>query len=165
MRESVFNTEVKNSIKEYGGWAYKIPDSPVSRTMGATTFTPEKPCDIIFAYRSTFNKKAKPIWGGIEGKQMKKFESFGIMDIRASQIRNLTEMDKLGAKCFIFLNVRIAKLRGNKHENRLIIFKWPDITKVLRYGCIGKDDIERAPHIKGKNGLFDLRDFLEELCE
>ena len=74
MKESTFNNEILNSLRQGGAWAYKIPDSPTSWTMAATRFTPEKPCDIVGMYQK--------IGFIVEGKQIKKFEAFGMNKMR-----------------------------------------------------------------------------------
>lgn len=82
MRESNFNTELRRALDRLSpAWSYKIPDAPFSRTMSQMRFAPEKPFDIaaMIAGRGF----------AIESKLMKKWASFGMKDLRKSQIRNL----------------------------------------------------------------------------
>jgi len=154
MRESVFNTEIVNSLRACGAWAYKISDSPASWTMKQTRFTPDKPCDIIGCYNGKFF--------AIEGKQIKKVKAFGQSTMRLSQIESLTEILDKGGRSFVFLNVRIKGVKGEvKQENRLIIFDWSVLGAAE--GSIKKKDIDALPFIIGKSKLFDLREFLDEL--
>lgn len=116
MRESVFNAELISSLNHWGAWAYKIQDLPASITMGLR-YVPEKPCDIIGAYRGKFF--------AIEGKQMKKFEAFGMRHMQSSQIKHLNKIVDTGSRGFVFLNIRIGAVKGQtKRVNRLVIFDW-----------------------------------------
>jgi hypothetical protein len=162
MRETNFNTEVMNSLKKFGAWAYKIADSPTSWTMAATRFTPEKPCDIIACYDGKFL--------AIEGKQIKKFKAFGMSDMRPAQIKNLTEVIERGGRAFIFLNVRIPAIKGKqKRENRLLIFDWAMWKDRLERESIKKGELEISPYYStikiGDDRYYDLRVFIKKLRE
>jgi hypothetical protein len=150
MKESMFNYEVVRSLKKLGCWAYKIPDFPQSMVVGAR-FNPEKPCDIV-----AFVGK---MGIGIEGKMIRKYESFGSRNLRPSQIKNMDEMEDRddSAGAFIFLNVRQVSPR----LNRLIIFRWGDWRWKLREGMIHKEELMNFSYIEGKGGLFPLRDFVD----
>lgn len=151
MKESKFITEVVNSLKSQGLWAYKVPDMPAS-WMGGTglRFVPEKPCDII-AMRGKIGLL-------IECKQIKKFEAFGMRHMRESQIKNLNEVTDKGGLGFVFLNIRIASPR----ENRLIIFEWQEFR--YRTESIKGKEIKEFPFIQGFKDEFDLFSFVGNLC-
>lgn len=151
MKENTTNTEIKNSLVEQGAFAYKIADQPTSWTAHRTRFTPDKPCDIICLY------KGKGCL--IEGKQMKKFEAFGIRHLRPAQCKAMDEAVAAGNRAFIFLNVRIAK----PYENRLIILEWSVVKDQLMEASFKAKEIEQMRYIRGSKGRFDLTEFLREL--
>lgn len=116
MREKDFDKEVIRSLCALPeSWAYKIPDVLGSRFM---TF---KPFDIVAT-----------ICGhpyAIENKQIKKWQPFGVKEVRTSQIINLEKFHRAGGTALIFLNVRITSPR----VDRLIIFEWRELAKKKRY--------------------------------
>lgn len=113
MREQTFTTEIMNSLKSYGFWAYKIPDAPYSRMKDAgLRFIPPKPCDIVACKDGKFY--------AIETKQMKKWEKLSIDTFTLSQITNMTNIVKAGGVAYAFVNVRIKK----ESIDELLIFKW-----------------------------------------
>jgi len=154
MKEANFNTEIVNSIKDAGHWAYKIPDMP--RVPGLLRFIPDKPCDIIASV------------GGrtvaIESKQFKKWQALGMRHLEDSQIKNLDEIVKDGGKGFIFLNIRIKgdKELGIKRENKCLIFEWNEFKLLNIVGSIKKLDLLHWAYIEGKLKRFDLSEFLDE---
>ena len=154
IRESVFNTEVIHSLRAQGAWAHKLTDTPASLAR-AMRFVPEKPCDIIafIGGRGV----------GIEGKQQKKYEAFGIRHLRDAQVRELDAMVEEGkGEAFIFLNIRIASPR----TNRLVIFNWKLWREKLKSGVsLKKKEIESLPFLTGKSGIFDLSDFCRSVVE
>ena len=153
MRESDFNTEIVNSIKALGGWAYKIPDIVPG---GGSRFTPDKPCDILGGYKGKFI--------GIESKQMKKFEALGIRHVRYNQEKSLDEMVAKGNRAFLFINVRIRAVKGKvKRENRLIPLDWKEWGPVLKLGSLKASEIEKLYYITGTDGKFHLREVLDSL--
>jgi len=150
MKESVFNSEIVGSLRDFGFWAYKIPDFPQSMIRGSR-FNPEKPFDIV--------GMISEIGVAIEGKQMRKFEAFGIRHMRPSQIAEFDFMvDNSAARAFIFLNIRqkADKVAGSQYENRLIILEWSEIRDRLKKESIKKKEIEGLPFIQGKNSRFNL---------
>lgn len=154
MREAIFNTEIANSLRAAGAFAYKIADSPTSWTQQMTRFTPEKPCDIIGIYKGRGFL--------IECKQMKKFEAFAPSRMRTSQI---SSFDQMPNSAFVFLNIRIKAVKGeSKHENRLIIFPWPMLKARWVDGSIKAKDLVTMSYIKGKEGEFELGHFLNEVA-
>jgi hypothetical protein len=163
MKETQFNTEVMNSLKDLGVWCYKIADSPTSWTSALTRFTPEKPSDILACYKSKFV--------AIEGKQIKKFKAFGIGDMRPSQIRNMDEIvtPKVGGRAFVFLNIRIKAVKGTtKQENRLLILDWAEWRERLKKSSLKQKELMVFPFIQGRSikdvgTRFDLKGFLEGL--
>lgn len=155
MRESKFNTEVVNSLKELGAFAEKIPDMPFA---GGLRFNPEKPCDIFGGFMGRF-------FIG-ESKQMKKFEALGERHFRPNQIKALDKAISTGNRAFVFLNVRIKAVKGEvKHENRMIILDWKVWGGMIKNGSIKAKQIKELPYIVGHKGLFDLKHFLMELGE
>lgn len=155
MRESNFTSEIMDSLRLMGAWCYKIADSPTSWTKGITRFTPEKPCDVIVCLRG------KMI--GIESKQLKKFEAFGRTQMRDSQIKALGEIVAAGGTGYVFLNIRVKAIKGKqKHENRLIVFDWAKWGERLSGNdTIKQKDLLNWTHVTGKDGLFDLTQFLQ----
>lgn len=156
MKEATFNTEVKRSIIHFGEWAYKISDMP---RVAGLRFNPEKPCDIICNIGGKFV--------AIEGKQFKKWESLGLRHFQDSQIESFNKMLSQGKKhCYVFLNIRISgdKDAGIKRENRCLIFKWEDLKKRFEEGgSIFAKDLKNLSYITGKNKIFDLKRFIEEI--
>ena len=128
-------------------------------TMGLR-YVPEKPCDVLGAYRGRFF--------AIESKQMKKFEAFGMRHMRPAQIKHLNEITKTGSKAFVFLNVRIPAIKKikQKRENRLIIFEWRHF-QGLGEVSLKKKDIETLPYVSyqtvDKKIMYDLKHFLAAL--
>jgi len=159
MKESVFTSDVIRSLKRCGAWSYKIMDSPTSWTMHITRFTADKPCDILGMYAGRFF--------AIENKQIKKWTKFGLENMRASQIRELENITRLGGEAFVLLNVRIKarKAKGRakawKHENRLIVFDWITFKNKGTYSI---DELKALGFIKqelkDRKPFYDLSMFL-----
>ena len=149
MRESVFITEVKRSIFAYGGWAYKLSDMPQSMIRGAR-FNPEKPFDLACCINGKFV--------GVECKQLKKYEAFGLRHIRETQIRGLDGiLDGLG-RAFVFVNIRqqADKKKGTSRLNRLIIFDWDVWRNRWKIGTSKKEEMLKMPFITGAKGYFPI---------
>lgn len=115
MRESIFNTEVTNSLKANGWFAYKIPDTPASMVIGLR-YTPEKPCDIIASVNGKFT--------AIECKQIKSIKCFSIRDFRDIQIESLDKVVRDGGRAWAFINLRVQKDKEFKRMNLLIGLDW-----------------------------------------
>ncbi len=158
MREKVFNTEIKNSLVALGWWAYKIPDLPMGKDnakKGKKKFKPirfnlPKPFDII----ATIDGLSV----AIEGKMIKKFQAFGMRDLRESQIENLEKQIKAGGQAFVFLNIR--GMIDGRRENRCLYFKYEALKKDV---TIRKSELLQYPYITGEKGLFDLAGFCREV--
>jgi len=151
MREKVFNTEIKNSLKALGFYAYKIPDMPTSYfgDVKQMRFNVAKPCDIFAAIYDKFV--------AIEGKMLREYKAFGIKYMRDIQIKNLDELEKTyDIPTFLFLNIRQTK-PGQKRLNRLLIFSWSEFRS--REVWL-KDDLLKRIFWEGKKGIFDLDYFL-----
>lgn len=118
MIEADFNTEIINSLKWHGYYAYKIPDMP-NAARRVIRFIPVKPCDVIAC-----TPGGRFI--GIEGKLIKKWQGMHVGMIRESQVNALDEMVKRNARAFIFVGVRIEaqKLKNIKKEISCVIFEW-----------------------------------------
>lgn len=151
MRESIFNTEIVNSLKATGAFAHKIADLPASKSRGLI-FTPTKPFDIFGCYKGVFF--------AVESKQFKEWKGFGISALRDNQIEALDNVVKTGGKAFVFINIRIVRT-----ENRLIAFDWALWGEVVKAQAIGVKDMRTMPYIQGRKDLFDLAEFMEELCQ
>lgn len=163
MKEAIFNTEVVNSLKKAGAWAWKIPDMP-HFAGSMTRFDVAKPCDII----SNFGGRLI----AIEGKMSKKFETFGLKRLRPSQIFHLDRIVKTGGRAFVFLNVRIAgkkgpvvrgRWTGSNYENRLIVLDWEAWRTPLEILPLSAKEVANLPYIRGGKGLFDLSGFLKRI--
>lgn len=150
IKESHFNTEIVNSLKEAGAWAYKIPD-----VLG-TRFTSDKPFDIVGMY----GKKGF----AIESKQIKSWKAFGSRYLRPSQIENLQLVEDTGNKSFVFLNVRIPanKAENTRRENCLIIFRFKDL---MAKRVVKRDVLRMMPRIDGHKKRFDMAWFLSQVRE
>ena len=167
MKEAIVNTEIVNSLKAGGAWAYKIPDALTIG--GGNRFTAEKPCDIVGFY------KGKGF--AIESKQIKKYAPIGFKMLRPSQVRNFEEMISKGNRAFVFVNVRVPR-----DPNRLLIFTYESFrdmgaltTKDVFARCNRGDCLEtsRIQTGDGRNflgepiptykTLFDLSKFFNEL--
>ena len=158
MKENQFNTEVKNSLKKHGAWAYKIADQPTSWTASKTRFTPEKPCDIVAIHEG--------VGMLIEGKQFKKFEAFGLRHLRPSQVKNMDEAVDKNNRAFVFLNIRIKAIAGRqRRDNRLIIFDWKIWRERIKEASIKHKEVRELPYIKGSRGGYDLTEFIKDLHE
>jgi penicillin-binding protein-related factor A (putative recombinase) len=146
MRESAFNTEVVNSLRDAKAWAYKIADMP--HFAGAKfRFDKPKPCDVVACFDGRFI--------GIESKQLKGFEAFGLRHLRPHQVEALDAMTEAGGDTWVFLNIRAKRL------NKLIAFWWPMWR--LRWeaeGSTKKAELEELPGIDGHKGRFEVRGIL-----
>lgn len=144
MRESVFVSEVTASLKANGVWAYKIADAPTSWIKDRIRFTPTKPCDVIFCMDGRF--------GAIECKQLKSWKAFGPGMMRPAQVQALNELTSMGAKTWVFLNIRVART-----TNWLIAFHWTQLQELWSTKkTIRAKILKELPHVEGRRGLFDL---------
>ena len=157
IKESFFNTEIVNSIKYHGGWAYKVPDMPVSMLVGLR-YTPEKPCDILASHRGfSF---------AIEGKMLKGYQAFHPNVMRPSQVREFNDMSERDMLAFVFLNIRRSgdSKKSIKHANNLIIFEWTHLRDHWEAnGSIKKNELEELSFLRGSKSRFDLRKFLDNV--
>jgi hypothetical protein len=115
VRESLFNTEIVNSLKAADYFAYKIPDTPASMVRGLR-YTPEKPCDIIASVNGRFT--------AIESKQIKKIQCFSIKEFRDIQIESLDKVVKDGGRAWAFINLRVPTDKEFKRLNLLVGLDW-----------------------------------------
>jgi hypothetical protein len=169
MRESLFNTEITNSLKANGWFAYKIPDTPTSMLVGLR-YTPEKPCDIIASINGRFT--------AIECKQIKSIKCFSIKDFRDVQIESLDKVVSDGGRAWAFINLRVQKDKEFGRQNLLIGLDWRVWGFKLQSGfkfdakllrrllhayesntlCDMLDELTYIVNIsRGAKGLFDLR--------
>lgn len=155
MKESHFNTEVVNSLKHFGYFAYKLGDqvpTPGSR------FIPEKPCDIVSC-------SPRGVFIAIESKQLKKWASLNHKILRQNQVDALDKVVKRKGKAFLFLNIRVNK---PKLENWCVVFNWKEHREnimsnkytidVLRDGYVG---VWKTPFKIDKKILWDLSDLMK----
>lgn len=153
MNEAQFSNEVVMSLKRLGAWAYKIPDMPVSRTAGMQ-FTPKRPFDIVGCYEGRFF--------AIECKQMKKFGAFGPSKLRPNQMDGLSGVIGAQGCAYVFLNVRTPRDSSDGYMNRLYQFDWAEFEHQDSHT---KSELELYDYLEGKNGLFDLRNFVYRLSD
>ena len=151
MRESVFCSELVKSLRHAGCYAHKLPDSPASYGGVKMRFSAKKQYDVIAVY------KGLPI--AIECKQYKQFKGFGLNQLRDEQIEALNGFFEAGGTAYVALNIRVSasKERNQKHENRLLMFKWP-------LSFHSKAEILEYPYIEGSKGLFSLDSWLNSLA-
>ena len=160
MKEAVFCTEVVNSLKHLGHWAYKIPDVPAIKSV---RFSPNKPADIILV------TQGYPVL--IECKQFKQYQAFGMRHLTEHQPDALHEFCSKGkGRAFIFINIRRPTITHKRQRrcNRLIIYEWAHICNRLEKESIKKPELEAQPYIEGhsvlmadgnKKMFFDLERF------
>lgn len=106
VNEVTGNSDAVRSLRLYGFRAYKIPD------VRGTKFTGEKPCD-IWAY----SNKGRHV--SIEGKMIKKFESFSSKVLRSNQIEELDACVQKEGRAFVFLYIYIPR-----QKKQLVVFDW-----------------------------------------
>ncbi len=157
MKEKEVNTEIRKSFEHFGAFAYKIPDLPIGihdRRRGIR-FNPSKPFDIVVCYKGIFI--------AVETKLLRKFEAFGLRQIRDNQREALDKVSqKAGGYAFIFLNVRIPpdKAKGQKTVNRLYTFHWPTWKALWETnGPIKKRRLEEMNFTTAGKGIFNLKNF------
>lgn len=151
MNERIFTTEVMQSLRDQGAWAYKIPDAPITKEiLKITRFTAPKPCDIVASLNGKFI--------AIECKLSKKAEAFNVNMLRRSQVEHLTNIVKSGGRAFIFLNIRVApdKSKNIHRMNRLVILDWANWGSRIQKSSIKKDELLSLDYIEGRKGSFDL---------
>lgn len=153
MKEAKFTTEIVRSIRYHGGWAYKIPDAPITKEiLKITRFTNAKPCDIVVSYESKFI--------GVETKQFKEWKALSIRDFRPEQITGMDNIIKSGkGRAFVFLNIRIRK----PYENRLLIFDWATWGPIIKKKSVFAKELKVRPHydsfIHNEKRIFDLTEW------
>jgi len=153
MKESIFQKEIKESLRDLGAWCEKFPDMP--GFSDDFRFMPVKPFDLIAIYRGI------PI--AIECKMLKGYQAFSQSKMSDNQIEQLTLFELAGGKSFVFLNVRCSE--PGKRVNRLIIFEWSMLQLIWQSGSIKKVDLEIYPSAEGHKQRFDLNGFCESLIE
>lgn len=146
MKESNFTNELKASFRDItNSFYFKIPDMPHFR--GARTkFDVKKPFDAFSVI------EGRPI--AIEAKMIKKWKPFGLKELRPNQVEALDAFERAGGESYVFLNVRIPRIKGFQvRENRLIIFPWKSIKKHQRFLT---KELQALVFIQGFKGKFDL---------
>lgn len=146
-----FLTELGHSFRDDGYFAYKIPDMPGQ----FLRFNPSKPFDMIVLGLDL----------AIEGKALHQFESFGMRQIRPSQVEGLDAVEKAKGKAYIFLNIRISPSRENgiKRENRCLWWKWGKFKEICKDKSISKNELMGIAYISGAKNRFDLSSFYREI--
>jgi len=157
LKENEVNTEIVNSIKRMGYWAYKIPD-PSANSFGKVQAT-VRPFDII----ASINGKSVAIETKIITTPYKKFS---IDMLEPHQITNLSEHDGYG---FVFLNLRRYVRMGPLKEstNTLFIWDWVKWSDFLMHGISFNANELKQDMMKlmctmvttGKKKHFDLTEF------
>jgi len=168
MKESDFQKQLLNSLREQGAWAYKIPDATFAE---GARFIPEKPADIIGKHKGfPFLIECKML-KGIRRVKKNLFQSS--KDKREdrpfeewNQVKSLTKFETTGGsgESFVFINFRNKK--GEKRYNRLIYFRWSYLKQVISDGSISKKDMEDIldiMDIKGFKQRYNLSSFLKYL--
>lgn len=141
MLERNFTSVVTHTIKAYGGWAYKIPDS------GYDT----KPFDITAIY------KGQPL--ALELKWLTSPKAFNFTRLENHQIANLLEAWKAGAWAALVIGVDYG--RSDKRIFTFANSQLPMIDMRKKQGqSILKKEFNSLPFIPLKNRLFDLEEFL-----
>lgn len=154
MREAIFNTEVVNTQKHFGRFAYKLGDMIPSATL---RFIPEKPCDII-----TCTDRGQLV--AIESKQIKKWGGLKGKMLRDNQVTALDKVVKNSGLAFLFLNIRIPRHNDQQAENWCVVFNWAIhreaimnneyTTAVLKDGYVGT---WVRPFKVGKKIMWELK--------
>jgi len=156
MKEAFFSTEIVRSLRYHGGWAYKIPDAPITKEiLKITRFTAAKPSDIVACFDSLFV--------AIETKQLKTWKALSIRDFRPEQIEGLTNIVAHKGRAFVFVNIRINK-KGQPYENRLIILDWAVWGERLQAKSIFAKELKERAYYKSftvdEKRIFDLTEWL-----
>jgi hypothetical protein len=155
MKEAFFSTETIRSVRYHGGWAYKIPDAPITKEiLKITRFTNAKPCDIVCCFGMKFV--------AIETKQFKKWKALSKHDFRPEQIEGMTNIVNQGGRAFVFLNIRINT--KELYENRLIIFDWKTWGPILSTGSVHAKELKERVYYSSfmvdEKRIFDLTEWL-----
>lgn len=151
--ERKFLSEIGASARADNCFFFKIPDLP--HFEGAKfRFDIKKPFDAFACYFG------QPI--AIEAKVINGFKSVGIKQLRPNQVEGLDKWEKSGGKAFIFLNIRQApnQLKGLKYENRFLYFPW---WQFRAKGTYSKKELLIYPSVSGRNGRYNLSDWLVSL--
>lgn len=145
MREQNVCTEIVNSIKACGAWAYKIDDP---RVFGPNIFHRKRPFD-IFALHG-------PVGLAIEVKLLKSYAKISRRLMQDHQIENFDTITAQGGNAFLMVNVRISDAK----INRLYTFNWSRWGKIIKQTGIAKDILLTLPYCQGAKGLFNLSSLL-----
>ena len=145
MKESIFQTEVKYSIIEQGGWCEKFPDMP--KFPGQSRFIPTKPFDLIGIWDS--------IPFAIECKMSTTYKAFAQTEMRNKQSESLDKFQEAGGYSFIFLNVR-SNRKIKPYRNNLIILPWTSLKEMWKLGSIKKPNLMEMDVVKGKLKRFNM---------
>lgn len=157
LKEAFFSTEIVRSLRHHGGWAYKIPDAPITKEiLKITRFTNAKPCDIVSAFGIKFV--------AIETKQLKEWKALSKRDFRPEQLEALTAIIKQGSRAFAFVNIRINK-KGEPYENRLLIYDWAIWgDRIINGPSIFAKELKERAHYNSfmvdEKRIFDLTEWL-----
>lgn len=124
-REKEFCTALANAIKDLGGWAFKIPDTPASFFGDKARFCPVKRFDIVCTGNNVDGKLL-----AVEAK-MWSLKSDPILPralklLREEQFDALSGVMKAGGRSFIVLKRFIPR----HSEYFLVKFSTGEITKV-----------------------------------
>jgi len=137
------------------GWHwFKIPDSIPG---GQSTFSPIKPYD---AYG--YNGK---IFLAVEAKYLNAFRTFGIPDLRDSQLAGLNDAEKAGGVCFVMLLIKFDKLdkinRSKISFDRAFFFPWAELKAKYTYS---PNELRQYNFtVDAKNSTYDLTSFFNYL--
>lgn len=137
MLEKNFCTIMTRSIKEAGGWAYKIPDVGMSL----------KPFDITGVY------KGKAL--GLELKWIQKPQAFNLQRWETHQVENLLEVWKSGGWAALIIGVD-----WGRQDKRIYFWKNEELIGLKQRRDerrnILKKEFEALPYILMKNQKIDI---------
>ncbi len=151
MQERNFTNELKATFRDISDTFYhKIADMP-HFPGSKMRFDVKKPFDIFAVVRG------EPL--AIEAKMIKKWQPFGLKELRSHQIEALDAFAEAGGSSYVYLNVRIPYIKDKQQrENRLIIFDWDYLKAADR---IPTKTLKTLTYIQGTKGTFpQLKEFL-----
>jgi len=154
MNEKTFIAEIKKSLEKSGFYTYKIPDLSTSQKNNEVKqmrFEVTRTCDIFASIYGRF-VAIKTIF-------LQRFKTFGIKNMRGSQIRNLNLLEKYDVTTFVFLAFK-QKLFGQKN-NRFIFYTWDEFKD--REVWLKEYLMKRLEkqYCEAENGIFDLEPFID----
>lgn len=153
-KEQKFLTKIGNWFRDAGWHWFKIPDMIPGEL---THFNVSKPYD-AYCYK-------QPHFIAVEGKHLNGFRTFGIKDLRDSQVKGLTDAEKAGGRAYVMLNISCQRLLKRTREivsmDRCFIFPWKEFRAKGSYSPDELREYEFA--INAQRGSYDLTIFINSL--